>query len=184
MLAGNTAYTPPGAYDSIASTVVGAGGASEITFSGIPATYQHLQLRWFAPSSPTTSTSWLINVGNNGIATSNYTYHNIYAYGNPVAGATTRPNESYLELHYVPAGTTTPFAGIIDIFDYANTNKNKSIRSLSGHVNTASGNGSQNWVTGGAWLSNDAITHVRFQFGTGGYTMPQYTRAALYGIKG
>jgi hypothetical protein len=173
-----------GDFESIASTVVGAGGASEITFSGIPATYQHLQLRYFAPSTQSTSTSWSLYVGNGGISTSGYTYHDIYAYGNPVQGATTRPNESLIELHFIPGGISTPVAGIVDILDYANTNKNKSIRALSGHVDTSSGNGSQNWVTGGAWLNNSAITHIRFQYGTGSNTMPQYTRASLYGIKG
>ena len=38
-------FAPSGAYDSIATTTVGAGGASSITFSSIPSTYTHLQVR-------------------------------------------------------------------------------------------------------------------------------------------
>lgn len=48
MLAGNSfwnPWSPSTDYDSIATTTVGAGGAASITFSSIPSTYQHLQIR-------------------------------------------------------------------------------------------------------------------------------------------
>jgi len=38
-------FAPSGAYESIATTTVGSGGASTITFSSIPSTYTHLQIR-------------------------------------------------------------------------------------------------------------------------------------------
>ena len=47
LLAGN-AYYNPYFYDSIATVVVGSGGASSITFSSVPSTYKHLQIRFIA----------------------------------------------------------------------------------------------------------------------------------------
>ena len=50
-LAGNAAVIGT-SYESIATTTVGSGGASSITFSSIPATYAHLQIRGiFKPSA-------------------------------------------------------------------------------------------------------------------------------------
>jgi hypothetical protein len=40
-------WAPGKDFDSIATTTVGAGGASTITFSSIPSTYRHLQIRLF-----------------------------------------------------------------------------------------------------------------------------------------
>ena len=35
-------------YESIATVTVGSGGSSSLTFSSIPATYTHLQIRYMA----------------------------------------------------------------------------------------------------------------------------------------
>jgi len=43
-----------GDFESIATVTVGAGGTSTITFRSIPATYQHLQLRWIARTNRAT----------------------------------------------------------------------------------------------------------------------------------
>ena len=47
----------PGDYQSIATTTVGAGGAASISFTSIPATYQHLQIRAIGRSSNTVEDS-------------------------------------------------------------------------------------------------------------------------------
>ena len=41
----------PGDYESIATVTVGAGGSSSVTFSSIPSTYTHLQIRFTAQCS-------------------------------------------------------------------------------------------------------------------------------------
>jgi len=46
MLAGNTAYELIGDFESIATVSVGSGGAADVTFSSIPATFTHLQIRY------------------------------------------------------------------------------------------------------------------------------------------
>ncbi len=58
LLAGN-AYFQPTAYESIATTTVGAGGTSTITFSSIPSTYTHLQIRGIGRSDAASGNSWI-----------------------------------------------------------------------------------------------------------------------------
>ena len=41
-------------FDSIATVTVGAGGSSSITFSSIPSTYKHLQIRLLAQTNRAT----------------------------------------------------------------------------------------------------------------------------------
>jgi len=179
--ASNSVTPSAAAFESIASTVVGAGGASEVTFSGISSSYTHLQLRFYAPNLPQVSNSLCMRVGNAGISASSYTFHGLFGYANGAVGAVTRPNESQIEIHYLPAGTTTPVVGVVDILDFANTNKNKTVRSLTGHDDNSSSNSGQVWFVSGAWLSNSAITDVRLYHSSG--NLPQYTRVSLYGIK-
>ena len=59
-LAGNAAFVP-GAYESIASTTVGSGGVSTITFSSIPDTYKHLQIRYTARVTGSTTAIFIAN---------------------------------------------------------------------------------------------------------------------------
>jgi len=54
MLAGNTTWSPwepAGAYDALATVTVGSTAVSDITFTGIPTGYKHLQIRGILLSS-------------------------------------------------------------------------------------------------------------------------------------
>jgi hypothetical protein len=66
---------------------------------------------------------------------------------------------------------------IIDILDYANTNKYKTVRTLGGYDANGSGVVS---LRSNSWRNTSAITSVKFY--TGGTTSD--SRFALYGIKG
>ena len=72
-------------------------------------------------------------------------------------------------------------AGVIDILDYTNTNKNRVGRSLSGHDN----NGSGGEVFFGSWLkaSTTAITSITLTVASTA-NFDQYSNFALYGVKG
>jgi hypothetical protein len=71
-------------------------------------------------------------------------------------------------------------AGIIDILDYQNTNKYKTLRNLGGI--DSNGTGDITFVSG-SWRSTSAVSSITLTVG-GGTTFNQYTQAALYGIKG
>ena len=167
-------WAPSGAYDSIATTTVGGGGAASITFSSIPSTYTHLQIRALVQTS--TSTNYVL--GFNSDAGTNYTAHRIMGDGaSASAAAFTGLNKTYVG--YIP-NTTYPSSCVIDILDYANTNKNKVTRTLEG----SDVNGATGYLTfwSGMWLNTSAFTSIQMNPISGNFA--QYSSFALYGIKG
>jgi hypothetical protein len=80
------------------------------------------------------------------------------------------------------AGVANMFsASIVDILDYANTSKYKTIRVLAGaDVNNQTG--TTFGLSSGSWRSTSAVTSITI--GTSGFNFAQYTQFALYGIKG
>lgn len=179
-LAGNEQFVPnytTGAYDSIATTTVGAGGASSITFSSIPSTYTHLQIRGIAGTTNSGALDFAVITFNSDTG-SNYSYHRLFGDGSsPSASAST----SVANIQTFCGGTTTFGPVVFDVLDYANTNKYKTTRSLSAAENNGSGN-EYLAFTSGNWRNTNAITSITI---TGTYgTFRQYTSYALYGIKG
>jgi hypothetical protein len=68
---------------------------------------------------------------------------------------------------------------IIDILDYTNTNKYKTVRSLGGYDNNGSG---YTALFSGLWLNTAAITSI--QVGALYVSDNIYSRISVYGIKG
>lgn len=166
-----TSVPENGAYDSIATTTVGAGGSATITFSSIPQTYKHLQVRCLHQNASTSNLRYQFN----GDTATNYSWHQVYGDGaNPGASATA--NEAYGLGSYLFAqwGAT-----VLDVLDYANTNKNKTVRSVGG--TDANGSGYVG-LQSGLWRNTTAITQIDIK-ATGG-SFIQYSHFALYGIKG
>jgi hypothetical protein len=61
----------PTAFESIATVSVGGGGAPDVEFTSIPATYTHLQIRGITRAA-THGTMW---ARFNGVSTSSYSWH-------------------------------------------------------------------------------------------------------------
>lgn len=161
-------------YDSIATTTVGAGGTSSVTFSSIPSTYAHLQIRLIALSG---SAGTNLEVRFNSDTANNYDTNWIYGTGASITtGIATGISYSW----GAGAGSSTAPAGvIIDILDYANTNKFKTVRNLGGF--DVNGSGGYAYFTSGLWRSTNAITSIKID--VSGTTFSQYSSFALYGIK-
>ena len=66
-------FQPTGAYDSIATSTVGAGGAASIVFSSIPSTYTHLQIRGIVRISAIAE----MRMQFNGDTATNYSWHEL-----------------------------------------------------------------------------------------------------------
>ena len=168
--------TPPvtNSYESIATTVVGSGGQSTITFSVIPSTYKHLQIRYIARATSGSVVNFFMNY--NGDSGSNYTRHAVYGDGSsPYALGSASQTSMFAGV--VNSNADTFCAGVIDILDYKDTNKYKTMRNLNG----ADWNGSGYAVLySGLWMNTSAINEVSFS----GITFAQYSSFALYGIKG
>ena len=79
-LAGNAAYNPS-SYESIATTTVGAGGATDVTFSSIPSTYQHLQIRALAGNNNGSTGVGSFYVQLNADTGNNYSWHRVFGNG-------------------------------------------------------------------------------------------------------
>lgn len=175
-----------GDYESIATVTVGSGGANPITFSSIPSTYTHLQVRYMGMTSRATYGQDAMNVTFNGVGGTSYARHDIRADGSAVsAGAGT--SQSNIDLNYATLGTTVssyPGVGIIDILDYANTSKYKTVRYLGGvdENGTIAGFPGAIVYASGLFQSTNAISSITFTPQLAAFA--QYTSFALYGIKG
>ena len=175
--------TAVGDYESIATVTIGAGGASSASFSSIPSTYKHLQIRGIAKSNRVDNND-AIFLQFNGDTSSNYGSHGLWGDGSGANSA---------QLYYPGVGTSLPwiagdsnganvFGGlVIDILDYTSSNKKKTIRGLQGYDNNGNGQagfGSSLWSATPA-----AITSILIypHYGT---AWKQHSSFALYGIKG
>jgi hypothetical protein len=167
-------------YYSIATTTVGSGGASSITFSSIPSTYTHLQIRGIVKMD---SGAPAPEMRFNGDTGANYSAHLLYGTG-AAAGATGQTSKTYIE--WICTASSAQFAGcVIDILDYTNTSKNKTVRSLSGA--DENGAGAIAFASGLWFATPAAINSVTIFSGSGGTSsglFTQYSSFALYGIKG
>lgn len=181
LLAGNDAiYT--GSYESIA-TAVGTGSSDSITFSSIPAGYTHLQIRGIASVNYSSVDFGTIGIRFNGDTSTNYSRHYIRgfysgatAYSQAGGLASTTYNEAGMA--YLTTGTSYIGANIIDILDYADTNKYKTVRGLSGTYWSTSG---AVQLGSGVWRNTSAVTSVTV-YGSNGNFGTNST-FALYGIK-
>jgi hypothetical protein len=167
-------------YESIATVTVGSGGASNVEFTSIPATYTHLQIRGIARTDRSATGDWL-EIQLNSDTASNYNDH--YLAGNGASASAGYQATTYMEINRFPAASSTASifgVAVTDILDYANTNKYKTIRTLSGNDQNGSG---EIHLASGLWRNTSAITSVKILPGAGS-NLVQYTQFALYGIKG
>lgn len=164
-----------GDFESIQTVTVGTGGTSAVEFTGIAGTYKHLQIRAIAKGGEATYSQFKIQF--NSDTGNNYSTHAIYGTGSGSPGAEGFINYPYGSIY---SGSTTTFGGlIVDILDYANTSKYKTVRTLAG----VEGNGSGIIDMASAnWRNTAAITSIKFTTaGTG--TIAEFSSFALYGVK-
>lgn len=181
------APTPPvtGSYESIATTTVTASGTASITFTGIPQTYKHLQVRYTTRSTwaGNTTIANLMRAGNGSIDSgNNYAFHRLVGNGtaaNSYGSAT--QNVMYAGYSWAADGLANSFgSGVIDILDYTNTSKYKTFRTIGGVE--GNGSGFVNFHSG-LWQSTSAINQLYF-FTEGSQDYAVGSKIALYGIKG
>jgi hypothetical protein len=145
-------------------------------FSSIPSTFKHLQLRFSAQSTFSNIKVYF----NSDTSTSNYAFHNLRGDGSAtstLAFVSGGANSNLLVNEGMPQTGSNFGGGVIDILDYANTNKYKTSRTLAGYDTNGAG-----YVTliSSLWMSTSAISNIELTFGT----YSQNSKFALYGIKG
>ena len=174
-------WAPAGAYDALATITVPSGGAASVTFSGIPTGYKHLQIRGIARSDQASTGQSAVWVQFNSDTGSNYSWHRVY--GN---GATT-PTDTGTSTTWMLAGigayASNPAnefsANVIDVLDYQNTSKYKTVRGLTGEDENGAG---YVGLHSGLWMNTAAVSTIKIQPGSP-YNWVQYSSFALYGVK-
>jgi hypothetical protein len=171
-------------FESIATVSIASGSSqSTITFSSIPSTYKHLQLRAiYRSASSNVYNAWFTGTLN-GDTGANYSQHGLFGNGSTVTANGTG-NSSVLDYFSRPGSDAAGGiygAMVMDILDYASTNKYKTTRHLAG-VNI---NVSTTRLDVGAfsnnWRSTSAINSISFYGNQGQFT--EFSSFALYGIK-
>jgi hypothetical protein len=179
-----------GDYDSIATTTVGAGGTATVSFSSIASTYSHLQVRIMTKAVSATAGGAALFMRMNSDSGNNYAIHQLIGSGSSTAtafGEATVPyalvgnNGSYQSLT-VGDGASMYSVHVIDILDYANTSKYKTVRALHGRDNNSTTG--RVMLESGLWQNTAAINTLSFTMrdGTAASNIAQYSSFALYGI--
>lgn len=181
--AASSSVTPlvPTSFESIA-TFTGTGSSGTITFSSIPSTYKHLQIRYIARSSRAVTQNDM-DITFNSDTGANYSEH--YLNGNATsAGSSGSASTTRIRIANATTGSQTTAnvmgVGVIDIQDYSSNSKNKTLRAVTGV--DANGGASSIFLSSGLWMSTNPITSVSFTSASGNFETSSVF--ALYGIKG
>ena len=183
LLVGNNPFFPTD-FESIATVTVGSGGAVYAEFTSIPGTFTHLQIRSLAQTNRSGIGRDIVNININNDTGSNYARHYLSGDGaSTVSGGSASLTKGELTEVGTTAGASFG-AIVVDLLDYANTNKYKTIRSLGGvDVNgTVGGYGGTINLYSTLWQSTSAITSIKLA-PLNGTQFNEYSHFALYGIR-
>ena len=174
--------------EAIATQYLEADAAS-VEFSSIPATYEHLQLRFTARGTDTTAstyyTSLNLQFGTGGGAVdtgTNYSRH--YLVGPLAAGGNTGINQIWLgTISNAGSGTGTDHVGLyavqlVEILDYTNTNKNTTLVGLNGRHDYWS---PEVRLNSGFWDNTGAVDRIKLAPYTGSFV--RGSEFTIYGVK-
>jgi hypothetical protein len=121
-----------------------------------------------------------LSVRFNGDTGANYTRHRLTGNGTAAAAAGNASQNQITTLGSagMPSAANTYAVSIIDVLDYANTNKYKTVRMLSGQDSNGSGGVD---FTSGAWMNTVAVTSLTIYALSSNF--PTAATFALYGIR-
>lgn len=178
-------FQPSGGYDALATVTLTA-TASSITFTGIPQGYKDIQIYGIARTDMNSGGAWSpISLRFNYDSSASYSIHTMGGTGSGAGFA-----EGYASQTSTTAGFGAPStnvgnsfgASIVDILDYQNINKNKTVKVLNGVDNNGSG---LVVMQSGGWYSTAAITTITLGLygGNNGSNFLANTEFTLYGIR-
>lgn len=178
-LAGNDPFSPDSDF-LIEEQVLGTAAAT-VTFSSIPSTYKHLQIRIVGQGS--SGSYELPFLRFNADTGSNYANHYLYSDGGTIASAA-EANSSYVWAGWLSGsgiGSTNFGASVIDILDYSSTAKNKTVRSLAGMAYSNTNRRVQ--FASGHWRNTAAVSSITLGvLATASFSAG--SRFSLYGSNG
>lgn len=166
-------------YESIVSS--SPAGSTNITFSSIPQTYKHLQIRFYMPDCSTAPGNiWFYP---NGDSTGNKTLHEMNGTGFATAAGFAN-GLPWNRIGYQGATHSYPLVSICDLLDYTDTNKYKTSRVLWAANRNNGGAPYDTYIaeTSGYIPITNAFTSLTIGRDSGNF--PTGTHIGLYGIKG
>jgi hypothetical protein len=173
--AASNSVTPYDGYESI-TTLYPAGGTTA-SFTSIPATYKDLQVRVLSRSARTASSADELYMTINSTSLTK----NHYLFGNGSSVLTGSATAGWVGISTAASATAGIFGtSVIDIIDYANTNKNKTVRSFSGFDTNGGG---EIYILSNFINSTSAISALAFTCSSTN-TFASGTVIELYGIRG
>jgi hypothetical protein len=161
-------------YESIATVLVGSGGSSSISFSSIPSTFTHLQIRAISKNSSSINSNSVLSLNGNAIGYRHFLFGN----GSSTGAGAAANGEGVISATSSVSNVFGAF--VMDILDYTNTNKNKTVRVLQGVDENGSGVMAFNSFLYST--NTNAITSLTLT--SSGTSFVQHSQFALYGIKG
>lgn len=159
-------------YNSIATTTVGSGGQGTVSFTSIPSVYKHLQIRIMGLQ--TTGDDVFIKVNSDAGVRGHWLMGN----GSTLTMGSEAGTASGQYFGTFGWNGSHPAVYVVDILDYTNTNKTKTIRSFGGY--DANGSGRVNLISS-LFTTTSVISSVTF---TSASNIAQNSSFALYGIEG
>jgi hypothetical protein len=171
--------TATSAYDSLGSALLSS-ASTGLTFSNIPQTYTHLQIRTSVRTTRSDAGTDVLTMQFNGVTGNNYATHGLVGDGSSATsyGYANYPHPMYLDGMPSANATANIFGvGIIDILNYSNTNMKTTVRGIGGTDLNGSG---QVRVVSGFWDNTNAVTSIFFG-SVGSYVAN--SMFTLYGIK-
>tara|TARA_R110000868_G_scaffold118811_1_gene314885 strand:- start:1297 stop:1860 length:564 start_codon:yes stop_codon:yes gene_type:complete len=167
------------AYESIA-TATGTGSSGTISFTSIPSTFSHLQVRILGRSDTASVTQTAVFTLNNDTG-ANYANHVLIGDGATASASGGASSSNVPRIYSVGASAAASImsVGIIDIHDYASTTKYKTIRIFTGDDRNGAG---RTALSSGLWQNTTAVNRLDIITAAGNWTTA--TTIALYGIKG
>ena len=162
--------------EAISTTYLEADAAT-VTFSSIPATYEHLQLRCSIRTSASNRAS--VTLVFNGDTGTNYTSHRILGAASSVSAGGWSGLAGLMGVEGTGGDSTAADYGVVvaDILDYANTNKNTTCQFISG---AKIATGADLFVHSGLWDATAAVHTITLD---GSYNSLRGSEFTLYGLK-
>jgi len=172
------------AYDLLETTTLSS-SASSITFDSLTSTYgadyAHLQIRAVMRSAGSGYQTSL-NMRANGDTGTNYYTHKLSGNGTNVVSQATSTSRFYLDPGLLEGSTEAGnFSSmVIDILDFANTNKNTTIKGLLGVYGSERTSDRSVALFSGLWNNTAALTSFQLYISS----FAAGSRFSIYGIKG
>ena len=160
----------PIASQKLSSTV------SSVTFSSIPSTFTHLQVRMFAYQNQ----GWSLMTFNGDTTNTNYATHWLEGSGSGAgSGDIVAGGLNGIGFDYTQSNSSSVFdVAIVDVLDYTNGNKYKTVKCIRGCDTNGAG---YVGINSGVWLSTAGITSITLTSTTGGFQ--NNSTFQLYGIQ-